>query len=310
MRSLVTSTLFALVLSSAPASAQVATSSASGAVVESVSEDPFGDVFTRPEAAPTPEAAAPSAEAQMEADLRQGAAAAAQPASAAPPVPTATALVPEGAVSGQGLYLGPYLRLSGLVVRDPSFGLVSHIGALVRLEGGLELAPFGGNRGLSFEAGLAAGLQSAGSFDTVDAQLGLTSLQVAALYRVPFFTYLAGYVKVGGALNAAHLRLARGLFEKEVDQVKVTPSGSAVAGAELTIPLGYTPMGGGARKANNWLGFFLEVGYEVYGTVDFDGARRDVDEDTDPARIRVLSQSLGDLSLSGWTWRLGGSFRF
>ena len=295
----------------APAStqAQVTTASAakSGAVVESVSDDPFGDVF-----APAPREGGGPAEADvMDAELDAMSArarAAAPPPAAAAPV--ASAEVAPSSVSAQGLYVGPYMRLSGLVVRDPSFGLVSHIGSMVRIEGGFEVAPFAGNRGLAFEAGLAAGLQSARSFDTLDAQLTLTSLQVAALYRVPVSTYFAGYAKLGGALNAAHLRVAEGLFDKEVDQVKVAPSGLAVGGVEVTIPLGYTPMGGGARKANNWLGFFLEVGYEVFGALRFDGARRDVDEDTTPARVPVLAQDLGDLSLSGWTWRLGGSFRF
>ncbi|MCB9650540.1 MAG: hypothetical protein H6730_28710 [Deltaproteobacteria bacterium] len=304
----------ALLLSSAvagPAAAQVRTASTakSGAVVESATDDPFGEVF---DAAP-PAAAQPTDPAEMEAMERDMSdmAKKAAPASAPPPAPPAPSLVAQpDAVDAAGLFLGPYLRLSGLVVKDPGFGLVAHFGALVRIEGGIEVAPFAGNRGLSFEAGLGAGFQAATSFETVESQLGVTSLQVAALYRVPVFTYLAGYAKVGGAVNFAHLRFAKGVFEKEVDQVKVAPSGSLVGGLELTIPVGYTPMGGGGKKANNWLGFFLEVGYELYGNLDFDHVRRDVDEDTDPARIPVLAQELGDLDLSGVTWRLGGSFRF
>lgn len=272
---------------------------ASGAVLEPVEVDPFSDVFeaSSPNVQPAPAAAAPA----------PTPAPATTPAPAPPPAAAAEA--PPRA-TGQGLYWGPYLRLSGLAVRDDSFGAVAEFAALVRLEGGLEVAPFGAAEGFAFEAGLGIGAQGNRSFDELEAQLVVTSLQVSALYRQPIFTYLAAYARVTGSANVAHLRFARGAFEKEVDQIAVDGAGAGTLGLEATIPLGYTPQGAAGRKVDNYLGFFFEAGYELHTDLDFDGARRDVDEDTEPARIPIASEPLGELNLTGWTWRLGASFRF
>lgn len=279
----------------------------SGASLEVVDSDPFTDVFegSGPTPAPAPSGAnaSPAPAPQPVADRAKPAPAPAQPG---PQLQSA----PPAAPSDAGLYLGPYLRLSGLAVRDADFGLIAPFGALVRLEGGLEVAPFAAAQGLAFEAGLGLGVQSDTSFERVKGQFVLTSFQVSAIYRQPLFTYLAAYGRATGAANLAHLRLAKGLSEKEVDDLRVSASVAGTLGLELTIPLGFTPQGGGGRQVNNYLGFFFEAGYELHSSLQFDGARRDVSEDSDPARIAISGQSLGDLSLSGWIWRLGGSFRF
>ena len=174
----------------------------------------------------------------------------------------------------------------------------------------MEVAPFSAVRGLAFEGGLGLGVQSDTSFERIKAQFALVSFQASVIYRQPLFTYLAAYARATGALNVAHLRFAEGLDDKEVDDVEFNGSGAGTLGLELTIPLGFTPQGSNGRAASQYLGFFFEAGYEVHTSLQFSAARRDVSEDSTPARIPISSESIGDLDLSGWMWRLGGSFRF
>lgn len=278
--------------------------STSAATLEPVGDDPFSEVFEAAATKPTGESAAP---AQPVGDTTRAASPASSKPAAPSKVPAVQAVAPRAT---SDLYIGPYLRLSGLVVQDPGFGLIAPFGALVRLEGGMEVAPFAAARGLSFEGGLGLGVQSDTSFERIKGQFVLVSFQASAIYRQPLFTYLAAYARATGALNIAHLRFAEGLDDKEVDDLKFNGSGAGTLGLELTIPLGFTPQDGDGRSASQYLGFFFEAGYEMHTNLQFSGARRDVREDSTPARIPVSSQSLGDLDLSGWIWRLGGSFRF
>lgn len=214
------------------------------------------------------------------------------------------------APSGDGLFLGPYARLSGIVARDAGFGFTSPIGALVRFDAGVEVAPFSADRGLAFELGLSAGISGATRYGAIETQLAMTSIQAAVLYRQPVLPYFVAYGRAIGAVNWGHLRLAEDYLETEIDQVARSVSGGGALGLEASIPLEYTPNDGQARGAANYIGFFVEFGYEVHGDLRFDGARRDVDLDADPAPIAQVGQDLGTLNLTGWTWRLGGSFRF
>ncbi len=208
------------------------------------------------------------------------------------------------------LHWGPYARIAGLVVNDDSFGLNSPLGALVRMEGGLELAPNSALSGMAYEFGLGVGAQASTSFDRVKSRFALSSLQASALYRSRFAAYFTGYGRATVGLNAAYLNLAPGLLDKGVDQFALGGSIAATLGAELSVPVYFTPQGKAKMAADNYLGFFFEAGYEVHTNLQFDSASRDVDTDTEPARIPGSSERFGDLNLTGWIWRLGGSFRF
>lgn len=283
-----------LLLAGSVMAGPVSTSSSTPARLEPVEADPFGAL--------APAATSSRAPAAVTApDPAPSPAVSATQTAETSPAPKATT---------SALHLGPYARLSGLVVQDPSFGVVGPIGALVRLEGGLEVAPFGAAQGLAFEAGLGIGFTADTALERVEAQLVVTSFQVSAVYRQPIVSMLGVYGRVTGAANVAHLRLARGAFEKEIDQTAFDGALGGTAGLELAIPLGYTPQGSGGRSVDNYLSFFVEAGYEAHTTLSFDDARRDVDADTEPARIPVSGQPLGDLDLSGWLWRFGGAFRF
>jgi hypothetical protein len=233
------------------------------------------------------------------------------PHNAAPAAPQVAAVVaPRSMLWPPSVPFGPYLRLSGLAVRDRSFGLTAPFGALVRLEGGVEVSPLPEIRGLAFELGMGIGAQGATSLDTVHSRFAVTSFQASVLYRQGLFSYFTAYGRATGGLNVAYLNLAPELFDRGVDKLAVGASVAGTLGMELSIPIRFTPRKSDPQAGDNYLGFFFEAGYEVHSNLQFDGASRDVDVDTEPARIAGSREGLGDLNLTGWLWRLGGSFRF
>lgn len=221
---------------------------------------------------------------------------------------------------------GIYMRFSTFIPNDPAFDLVSDLGALVRFEIGGERSIAALVPGLSFQLGLAAGGQAASAFDAFDARFGLTSIQVAAVYRVPVWGVLELYGRAMGALELAHLSLSDRTERIEIDDVATGASATGTIGFEIALPVSYTPIrdatrggedgsiaGGGSRAerdVDQWLTLFLEAGYRISTPFGFDDLARDDARQTDPPRIASVSTNAGSLGTTGPTWGVGGAFHF
>lgn len=208
-----------------------------------------------------------------------------------------------------GASMGVYTRISSVIPSDESFAVTSPIGALVRIEVGAEFAPTSPVEGFAVQLGIAAGAQSRRIYDSYNGLLGLTSLHVSGVYRLPIWTYFSTYARVTGGVDWAHLSLREEVRGTEIDDVAVGFSGAGTLGTELAVPVGYTKQGSG-EVADQWLGFYFEVGYALHTAHEFDELARDTNDDTEPARIRRVGTDGGDVDLSGVVWRMGAAFRF
>lgn len=222
---------------------------------------------------------------------------------------TSTSSIRSSVVAKSDPSVGIYTRISSLVPGAEGFDLVSNIGALVRFEAGVEYAPLSPVEGFAIEAGVAAGAQTRRAFQAYDTLLGVTSVQVSGVFRLPIWRYFGAFGRVTGSVDWGHLSIREGVQGTELDDVAVGFSGAGALGAQFAVPLGYTRSKTLAR-ADQWLRFSVEAGYAVHTAMAFDDVRRDVDEDTDPRRVARVAVDAGSLRLSGVVWRLGAAFDF
>jgi opacity protein-like surface antigen len=191
-----------------------------------------------------------------------------------------------------------YLRTGPLYVGDAAVELVSEGGSVLSTELGFGYSPIGLSEAISFNLGLIVSGSSSQVFQSFNSGLFGFGLRASATYGLPLFDYVRVYGRAG--VSAELLELSMETFETTSD-TELVLGAEGLLGLELTLPLTDAE----DSRLGEQLVFAFEAGYGLRSSAAFEDVGRTLDEDAEPAPIGVTGAHLGELNLSGWTWRLG-----
>ncbi len=149
------------------------------------------------------------------------------------------------------------------------------------------------------ELAFSGGGTAAPSHQTMDATLGLVSLEAAVTYRHSLFAHLEPYLRLSGGPGWATLTVQTGGVA--LHQTVVNPSATALLGASVPFQLGE---GSGVALVLD-----AGVGYSVRPGYRFDALRADPPPHPTGDELAAAPLSLGRLDLSGIAFRLGLGLR-
>ena len=200
-----------------------------------------------------------------------------------------------------------FARLGAVIVSDPGFDLFSKTGGMAAGQIGAGWVPPWLAGAMQLDLALVFAGSGASAFDVVDTGLFSVGLEAGASLGWRPIDYLHLYGR--GAVSISNVSVRLSVAE---DAVRLTDSGPVVGGdliggLELVLPL-EVPRGRAVDR--DQIAFGVEAGWRAATSLSLSGLARDLDEDTDPSRIRLGATDLGAVDLSGPTIRAVGTLRF
>ncbi len=192
----------------------------------------------------------------------------------------------------------PYAKVGAVYANDDALYAVSPNLALTSGELGLGYAPESDIGEIELQMGLGFLGSEVWNFQTIKTELHGIGLNASALYAYRPLSFVRLFGRFGVGIDRLSLELDR-VSNVPLLGHAVVFGGDAAAGLELLLPIFAWEFSVG-----------LEGGYRVRTTASFDDVHRDASSDTEPARISIAKNELGEFNLSGATLRLSFALRF